>query len=264
MIIDCNVHPTFDGKWFASNHNASVSELLKQMDAAKIDKAVLVPFAGIISNEFVRDTCIKIKDRFIPAVSFNPAKYAGAEAAHSAFLKEFLETDAPIIKVHNRLHHYDLLDERVFAVLKANQERAKPFVVFICGLTNSKSLPFLTPPPLVFHKIVTQFPETKFVIMHCAMSWTLQTFEAIKDCPNTSMDLSYVQSKFRGAGVWHDLGFLCRNFDQRIIFGSDFPEINLSQALEDFRVLTEGVDQVKTKNMLSANLLKLLTDHEGR
>jgi len=258
MIIDCNVHPTADGKWFHTSLDASLDSLLLQLDEAKVDKAVIIPFEGYISNEFSESTSARYPDRFISGVSVNPVKYKDAEDAYVNFERDFSNIVAPVLKLHNRIHGFDLLDERVLAILKANETFQKPLTVFICGLLISKNTPVQMSPPLIFQKIVSGFPKTNFVIMHCGMSWALQVFEAIKDCANAYMDLSYVQSKYKETSVWTDLKYLCKNYDRRIIFGSDFPEVNIIQATKDFNELTSGLDSIKIENIAGKNLLAIL------
>lgn len=259
MIIDANAHPTVDGKWLHTQYDASVDTLLRSLDSAGIDKAVLVPLAGVISNNSIQEMCARHSDRFIPAVSFNPAAHISYENVQEAFRKEFNESTVSVLKLHNRLHGYDLGDERLFATLQANEERGRPFVIFICGLTCSKKIQVSQLPPLALHRLVTQFSKTNFVIMHGGGAWVLQMYETIRDCPNAYLDLSYVQSAYQGSSVTQDLSYLCQRFDQRLIWGSDFPEISPKDAMDHFLSLSRGLSEEKRHNILGLNLHRLLS-----
>jgi len=65
MIIDAHVHVTPDGKWFNTDHDASVESLISELDEASIDKAILLPVEGFIENDFIVDVCKKYPDRFM-------------------------------------------------------------------------------------------------------------------------------------------------------------------------------------------------------
>ena len=258
MIIDANVHITPDGKWFHTPHDASLNELLRQMDEASIDKSVLVPFDGIIHDDFITKVVTKHSDRFIQATSFNPHNYPDAKKAIDGFKLKIEGSDIKIIKFHNRLHHYqpdsNLLDE----VLTYNDQINSPKIIYLCGLLfSSKVNSFSISPPNFFHGLAVNFPNTKFVIMHAGGTWALQVSEAIRDCSNVFLDLS-MTSKYKTSSVWMDLKYLVHNFDKRIIWGSDFPEFNIKNCLADFNELAKGLDNIKKENILSKNLLNLL------
>ncbi len=53
MIIDSLTHVTPDGRWFNTSHDAREARLLQEMDAAGVERAVVVALAGFIPNEFV-------------------------------------------------------------------------------------------------------------------------------------------------------------------------------------------------------------------
>lgn len=258
MIIDANTHPTPDGRWFNTNLDASLPTLLKQLDQAGIDKAIITPFEGFVSNKFTIESAKKYPDRLIPGISFNPTLFNNLDEVFSEFYEEYDGLDIPIVKLHNRLHQYQLSDPRLVAFLEANDNAKRPFIIFICGLLTSKDIPFQTTPPQLFHSIASRFQKTKFVIMHAGMSWAMMIFEAIKDFPNVSMDLSFVQSKYRETSISLDLKYLCKYYDKRIIFGSDFPEINIMQAKNDFNYLTSDLDEIKLKNIKYQNIQNLI------
>lgn len=259
MIIDANVHITEDSKWFKSDLSASLDSLLMQMDEANIDKAVLVPFSGFISNEFILKSFLKFPDRFIPACSINPGDFKSNNEAGQAFINLFDQFDFKIIKFHNRLHKFSPLDERFLSMLSVNNDLAAPKIIFVCGLFYARDTPVsqLSPPQIV-HYYATRFPKTTFVIMHSCGSYALSVSEAIKDCPNVFFDLSYIISKYKSSSVWLDLKHLVSTFDRRLIWGSDFPEVSLRQALDDFIELSENLDINKKNNILAGNIIKIL------
>lgn len=262
MIIDANVHITPTGKWFESNYDASIENLLAQMQLANVNKSILVPFDGFIDDEFIMSICEKYPDKFIPATSFNPAKYDTSEIAQSSFVEKYkCEKNTHIIKFHNRLHKYDIEDERLMAVLESNNQLQHPKIIFLCGLFFSKNTAVNLAPPIFIQKLVKKLNNTTLVIMHCGGSWCLPIAEAIRDCPNVYLDLSYTISTYKESSVWLDLKYLVSNFDKRLIWGSDFPEIDIVQSLNDFEELTKQLTQEKKNNILFNNIHNLLKNN---
>lgn len=260
MIIDANVHITPNGKWFESYHDASVENLLLEMKSANVTKSILVPFDGFIDDDFILDICEKYPDNFIPASSFNPANYDNVSEAQVAFIQKYQENTATakIVKFHNRLHKYDIEDQRFLSVLDINNQFKKPKIIFLCGLFFSKNTDVIKSPPVFIHQLSKKLNNTSIVIMHCGGSWCLPISEAVRDLPNVYMDLSYTLSTYKQSSVWLDLKHLVTNFDKRLIWGSDFPEINIQQALNDFFELTEHLSLEKKENILFRNITHLL------
>jgi predicted TIM-barrel fold metal-dependent hydrolase len=256
MIIDANAHITEDGKWFNSQLTANAQTLLKQMDSAGVDKAVLVPFHGITSNDYIINTVSQYPDRFIAGCSINPVQQTKADI--KVELTRLADNEVRICKLHNRLHKYEPSNNLVYDFLELNEGLEKPMIISICGILANKNIsPELTPVQH-FHKLTSSFPNTIFIIMHAAGTHALSLYEAVKDNPNVYLDLSFTISKYKGSSVDFDIAFLIEKFDRRLIWGSDFPEFNVEQSLIDFNKLATTVADSKKRNILSSNLLTIL------
>lgn len=73
MIIDAHVHLTPNGKWFNTKYDASIGRLLREMDKADVDRAVVIAIEGQIDNDFVAKVVSEHPDRFWGIGSVNPA-----------------------------------------------------------------------------------------------------------------------------------------------------------------------------------------------
>jgi len=262
MIIDANVHITPNGKWFESNLDASLENLLNEMKSANITKSILVPFEGIINDEFILDVCKKHPDDFIPASSFNPAKYASVSEALNGFKEKYQEnvSTTKIIKFHNRLHKYDIDDERFLSILNLNNQYNRPNIIYLCSLFLSKNTSIPIPPPVFIHQLSKKLANTTIVLMHSGGSWCLPIAEAIRDLSNVYMDLSYILPTYKLSSVWLDLKYLVTSFDKRLIWGSDFPEFSIQHALNDFSELTSHLPLHKKENILYNNIANILQE----
>jgi predicted TIM-barrel fold metal-dependent hydrolase len=86
--------------------------------------------------------------------------------------------------------------------------------------------------------------------------------EAIRDCPNAFLDLSFVLPRYRGSSLWSDFSHLLNTFDRRIVFGSDFPEVGIGEALICFRDAANAASPEKRDRVLGLNLSAILFGEE--
>jgi len=228
------------------------------MDVAHVERAVLVGLPGYIDNRFVLEVCKRHRERLIPCASFNPAAYATPAEAASHLRTELAGSEYRAVKLHPRLNRYDPLDPRCLAILEELASWRSPLPVWLDTLlyyrggTNRK--------PLVdaLHEIVGRFPSLTFVLLHGGGSWILQLAEAIRDCPNAFLDLSFTLTRYRSSSLAVDLSYLANTFDRRLIFGSDFPEVDIQSALAAFDEIAGGLPPDKRANVLGGNLNKIL------
>ena len=259
MIIDSLTHITPDGKWFSTSYDASVTRLLKEMDQAQVDKAVVVALADHIENEFVAQTCGQYPDRLIAGASINPAAYKTPKQAKDALQFVLANGEFAVLKLHPRLNQYDPLDARCLAILEGvvMSQASIPILLdtflYFCGGRLQK------PPVDTIHELVGRFPSLTFVLLHGGGAHLLQLAEAIRACPNVFLDISYTIQRYRGSSVEMDLKYLFQIFDRRMIFGSDFPEVSIPDALAHFRTLSLDISPEKRDRILGDNLQALLS-----
>lgn len=258
MIFDSLTHVTPDGRWFGTGLNAAESELLRQLNEAGVQRAMLVALAEHIDNAFVLEVCQRHPERLVPCASFNPVAENDSNAARVKLRALLQGREFKALKLHPRLNRYDPLDPRCLAVLEelASWEQTLPVwldtLFYYRGGTLQKTVVD------TIHKLVCSFPSLPFVLLHGGGSWILQIAEAIRDCPNAFLDLSFTLQRYQSSSIAMDLRYLVNTFDRRIVFGSDFPEIPIRTALDSFRKIANGIAAEKCANIMGANLSRIL------
>jgi len=258
MILDSLTHVTPNGKWFQSSLDASEQQLLGQLDESGVAHAVVVALADHIENQFVLEVCQRHPDRLIPCASFNPARHADPASARSAFRAALKGAPFKALKLHPRLNQYDPLDPRCLAVLEelASWERPRP--IWLDTLFYYRGGSLRKPTVDTIHEMVGRFSTLPFVLLHGGGSWILQVAEAIRDCPNAFLDISFTLHRYRSSSIATDIRHLVNTFDRRVVFGSDFPEIGIGSAIETFREIAKGLPPEKCENVLGLNLKRIL------
>jgi predicted TIM-barrel fold metal-dependent hydrolase len=258
MVFDSLTHVTPDGRWFDTKFDASEKELLRQLDESGTERAIVVALAGHIENNFVFELCQRHPGRLIPCASLNPSAFQNPQEVQANLRAELQGQRYKALKLHPRLNRYDPLDPRCLAVFEEMASWEKPLPIWLDTLFYYRGGQMRKPPVDTIHELVGRFPSLTFVLLHGGGSWILQVAEAIRDCPNAFLDISFTLQRYRTSSVAADLRYLLEGFDRRMIFGSDFPEVSIGAALKSFREIADGISQQKCENVLGANLNRIL------
>ena len=258
MIVDSLVHVTANGRWFQTDLDARPEALLRQMDEAGVEKAVVTALAGHIANDFVLSVSNRYGGRLIAGASFDPTTSLYPEEAVREFRNQIYDAPFAVLKLHPRLNRYDPLDPRCLAILREAAAWARPPAIWIDTLFYYRGAALRKPVVDTIHCIVSEFPTLTFALLHAGGSWALQIAESVRDCPNAFLDLSFTLKRYYGSSLWTDLRYLVKTFDRRLLFGSDFPEASIPEAVGLFSELTTGTDPEKVANVAGKNLGRLL------
>jgi predicted TIM-barrel fold metal-dependent hydrolase len=262
MYFDSLVHVTPDGRWFETKFDASEGRLLREMDAAGVERAVLVALAGVIENAFVLEVCRRHPDRLIPGASFNPADGRGVDVVSAA--RDALR-DGPfaVVKLHPRLNRYDLLDPNVLALLDELSAWSAPPPIWLDSLLYPKGvIPRLSPTESIRH-LAERYSRLRFMLLHAGGANALAWFEALAALPNVMLDLSYSLTRYQRTSVALDHRFLAERFDRRTVFGSDFPEVSIADAVAALEAIVAGLPQEKADNLRSQTLARFLNSQDA-
>ncbi|MFN5620376.1 MAG: amidohydrolase family protein [Flavobacteriales bacterium] len=257
MIIDANVHITPDGKWFTTPHDASLDRLRACIEEAGITAAIAVPLPGTIGNP-EQEKLIAGDQKIIHACTFNPALYATPQEAAQAFNVEFGDGKKRFVKFHNRFGKYHAEDERFYEVIRMNDALQVPMVIGVCGLLHDRNTPGAVDASVYFFNLGLSMKNSNLIIMHGGGTRILQIAEMCRDLHHVFFDLSMTLSKYKGTSVAGDIRWLCQHYDRRMIWASDFPEVSIAQALNDFDEVVGPIAAEKRANILGGNIVKLL------
>lgn len=250
-FFDSIVHATEDGLWLGgSQHDASESRLLEEMNVADVDCACLVGLSGYIDNSFVSKLAEQHPGRFFPIASLNPSLVMGTDQVAAAVGKLSHQGFAGI-KLHPRLNSYDPLDERCVAGIAAAGERR--LVVFLDTLFRRRGRATLNAPDVVDY-LANACPNTRLILLHGGGSAILETAEAACIHENVWLDVSHTLLRYRGSSLDADLRWIFANRDRKTVLGSDFPEHTPEESRTRALELMDGLAEVKKQNILYRNL----------
>lgn len=244
-IIDGHVNVTEDGRWGNTQHDASISNLLRQMDAARVDQSLLLPIRTFASNAFIGKEVKNYSDRFwgLGNISVN---------SFEDDIKEIQDLGLKGVKFHPRAQLESPLLWDKNGVYAALEEAGLP--VMICGWMQSSTIPMDELSPMAIDRIAKKYPNLTFVIGHMGGHRYIDGIFCARSNKNVYIDNSYFNYFFADTSLEDDFFKLLPKVDQKVIFGTDFPEVELAAYVE--RVRSKATADTDLDAVFSGNVKK--------
>jgi predicted TIM-barrel fold metal-dependent hydrolase len=220
-----------------------------QMDAAGIEKAVLLPIDcrrarkdAVSSNEQVAELCA-LSRRFIGFASVDPLKKSAARDLENAVKKLGLRG----LKLDPALQDFRPHDRKVMAVYEAAADLEIPLLVHT-GMSWAPETPLARGNPILLEEPIRQFPKLNFVLAHWGWPWVWEATALALKYPNVYLDTSCLY--YDSPKEFHQFVFskqipttlIERSLRNKVVFGSNYPRVeikNMVHALKSL-ALTEG------------------------
>jgi uncharacterized protein len=240
MIVDCHTHIFETGRGGPFDLQCGADDLLRHMDEHGVDHSVVLPLAGVATNEFVHRECARSSGRLIGLYNqeFEPAR----ETINK--MESFFSSRAPKgLKIHPRVQGITVNDGVLRDVLCWAGERGLPvlFDVFPFG----KSFDDLATHPLAYHRVAQEMPGLKLILAHAGGYKLMEAFMVAKSNPNVFLDFSFTPVYFKNSSLADDCSFACSRLPAgRTLYGSDFPHVRFGESLDHARRLFAGCDEI--------------------
>lgn len=259
-LFDSLVHVTRDGSWLgARRYDAGMDRLLAEMNLVQPYRACLVAIADHVDNEAVSQCTKRHPEQFVPIGSINPSKMPNSHRVAAA-VAELARQGFAGLKLHPRLNHYDPLDPLSLAAIDAAGQHG--MVLFLCTMFRQRGRPVVGTADII-DQIANRCSSTKIVLLHGGGPSMLDLFELVRMHEHLVLDLSFTLLRYAGSSLDLDLKFVCRELDQRLVVGSDFPEYTPRQAFDRMMELTADLSSEKRDNILWRNLTNLFAHWRG-
>ena len=228
----------------AAGEEPARSELLSEMDARGVDRAVICPTERYIAvynregNDYIMEAVRSHPRRFIGFATVNPWYGDGAIEE----LERSIRSGLKGLKLHPFLQGFHLTHEVARPIVEACAALGIP--VYVHTGTPISSMPFQ------LAELARGFPEVPFIMGHMGHSdfWR-DTVPAASRSENIYLETSLVAvSLIRNAFERLGAG--------RLIFGSDVPRSSLACELEKVRAIE--MSEEERRKVFGENLLSLL------
>lgn len=164
------------------------------------------------------------------------------------------------LKVHPRYLNLKLRENILFYknIFKHNQNYK--FNLMFCTLQSWENkfnyfnlLEFLS-------EMSCKYKDQKMILMHSGGPKVLEYYEIFRFAENVYLDLSYSMMHFKETSLFNDYKFLMKNFDRRILLGSDYPCFSYKDFKKTILKYSKGIKNSKKHNYFFNNLNNLIKD----
>ncbi len=256
-ILDAHVHLTPDGAWYGTGLDASEARLLREMDQAGVERALLVPAPGAGGNGFVAEVCRRHPDRLAGLAMLDPEGGEGGEPLAERARRALEDLGAKGFKVHPRAQNLDPNDPRLAPLMETAAAWGVP--VMFCTYLGACQVPLQRLTPLCYDQLAKRHPRTTIILAHAGVQRVLDAYFVAKANPNVYLEISHVLAYLQGTSAWQDLVWVCDKLDQRVIFGSDFPEVSLPAYTELVREALAARSSCDLAAVMGGNLARLVS-----
>jgi predicted TIM-barrel fold metal-dependent hydrolase len=256
MIIDAHVHVTENGKWFNTHHDASLERLILSLEESGIDKAVVLPIAPFVSNQFVARVCSEYPDRLMGFASVNPLERDAAD-----ILVECIENGLKGLKLHPKLQKFQLSDLNAQKVIEKAADLKIPVVIDA----------WVQPEDSVYQHVIhsiaataRRIPHAHIILTHLGGYKYNEILPVSKETKNIYFDLSFVMAHVDHETLYNYIAPLIREIGaDHLIYGSDYPEIDIKNYYLFAQKFLDDFFSRKEKNLiLGDNILRLTQQYE--
>jgi predicted TIM-barrel fold metal-dependent hydrolase len=266
MIIDCHTHigPYFD---------FTVDDLLKSMDEAKIDRALV--FAGElfdVPNEWLLKQIAPHKDRLYGVAAAHPIKVyedgsiQSFEKRHEEIKRIsdwYGEGKVAACKFYTGYDHYHPADNIIQPYLTSFENVGCPAIFHMGDCLNTvKCAKLKYAQPLDIDEVAVEYPNMNFIIAHMGYPWQRDAAEVCFKNSNVYADISgFVYGDFTekdSKNFTKVLGEFCdiAGNSSKLLFGTDTPISNQKSYIDYLRSREEGFVDGLNEHSLSLNVKK--------
>lgn len=260
MKIDFHTHPFMIQELFVNNSQLEhavkeifgllfpaqpLSIFFKEMDAAGIDRSVLLPIdcttahgCKIVSNQAISDLCNN-NPRLIGFASVDPNSKNAVEDLRFAIKELGLKG----LKLDPALQQFDMSSENIAYPVYRESANLKIPVVIHCGLNWAPPALIKHGNPLDLEPAISANPDTKFVITHLGWPWVNGASALAMKYSNVYLDTSVVYSGTPTECLDHVVNGMMgknlfeRNLVNKVVYGSNYPRADMRRTIRGINAL---------------------------
>lgn len=277
MVIDAHVHPgflkeiscdtqriAFRRRYFGLYKQSiwPVALFIKQLDAAGIDKAIILPEDlttrygdTIVSNREILELKKLFPDRIIAFASIDPNRKDALEVLENVFINENFEG----LKLNPSSQCFYPNDSSIYPIYEKCIKYNKP-IIFHSGMSWEPQAATKYSHPLLFEDIALEYPDLRFCLSHFGWPWVNEVAMLMIKHKNIYADtaLLYFDSpkEFFNHIFGSQLGkyWIDRSLNDKVLFGSNYPRIEqerMRQAVQSIEMRKSTYEKIMGENATS-------------
>ena len=230
--------------FYIGNTFQPLETFLLELDAAELDKAVLLPIDAttsrgkkVYSNEQVAELC-SMSTRFVGFASVDPHDPQAPQKLEYAIRELGLRG----LKLAPPMQEFFPDESRLFPLYRKATELGIP-ILFHAGMSWEPGSRLKYGHPLRFEDVAAEFPTLRIVLAHLAWPWVVEAVALALKYPNVYLDTSALYfdnpRDFLRFAMTHQVPLTVfeRSLRHQLVFGSNSPRVEIKNMARCVRAL---------------------------
>ena len=230
--------------FYIGNTFQPLETFLLELDAAELDKAVLLPIDAttsrgkkVYSNEQVAELC-SMSTRFVGFASVDPHDPQAPQNLEYAIRELGLRG----LKLAPPMQEFFPDESRLFPLYRKATELGIP-ILFHAGMSWEPGSRLKYGHPLRFEDVAAEFPTLRIVLAHLAWPWVVEAVALALKYPNVYLDTSALYfdnpRDFLRFAMTHQVPLTVfeRSLRHQLVFGSNYPRVEIKNMARCVRAL---------------------------
>jgi predicted TIM-barrel fold metal-dependent hydrolase len=211
----------------------SVTDIIKDMDGAKVDKAVIVAMdvttqygVQLVTNEDLAKLTSAYPDRFIPFAGVDPSmgRVAVDEFAHAV---EHLGCRG--LKLVPPVQHFDISDPKHAPLWETALDLDVPVWTHVAHQVSHPDSDARLGHPMLVEAVALRYPDLKIILGHCGFPWPWEAWSLVVRHTNVYLDISAYSD------LYHHLpwdAYSKYGAEDKVLFATDYPLFGFQQTMD--------------------------------
>ena len=235
----------------------SVSDIIAEMDAVSVDKAVIVAadyttaFGVVaVTNEDVAGLAGDYPDRFIPFASVDPSM---GRLAVDRLVHAVKNLGCRGLKLVPPMQLFDISDPKFDPLWETAIDLDIIVWTHVAHQLSTPGSDARLGHPMLIEPVALKYPHMKIVMGHCGFPWTMEAASLVARHPNVYIDISAYPDLYHYF-PWDVYSKF--NVEHKVLFASDSPLVSFAETLDALEKVDIG-DEYK-KGIRGENARRLL------
>ena len=229
-----------------------VEDIIREMDEAGVDKAVIVgadytTASGVIAvtNQDVGRFATRYPDRFIPFAGIDPSL---GRRAVDELARAVGDLGCRGMKLVAPMQHFVFSDPKFYPLWEKAIELGSIVWTHTAHQMSTPGSNALLGHPMLIEPVALRYPELSVVMGHCGIPWPLEAWSVAARHPNVYIDISAYTDLYHYF-PWD--AYTKYNAEHKVLFATDNPLFGFKQtldALERVDISSEFKEKIRGTN----------------
>jgi predicted TIM-barrel fold metal-dependent hydrolase len=211
----------------------SVTDIIKDMDEAKVDKAVIVAMdmtthygVKLVTNEDLARLTSAYPDRFIPFAGVDPSM---GRVAVDEFARAVEHLGCRGLKLVPPVQHFDLSDPKHNPLWEAALDLDVPVWTHVAHQLSHPDSDARLGHPMLVEAVALRYPDLKIILGHCGFPWPWEAWSLVVRHTNVYLDVSAYSDLYNHL-PWD--AYSKYGAEDKVLFATDYPVCGFQQTMD--------------------------------